>query len=302
MELSLFSVSYAGLWGQHRLELPEFIAKAAALGYPSVMLMGKRPHLSPLDTTDVDLENIRDCLAQHRVICGAVAGYTDFSPQRAAEVPFVEMQYDYVRTLCRFASALDAKIVRIFTAYEHPPAAPAAAWNLVVASLRECADRAIDYGVTLAVQNHHDVALHTDALLELLTDVDRPNLKIAFDAWSPALRGEDVYEAAKRMAPFTAITTNADYIRLPRYHYRSELANYERLLPDWVRAVPFGDGFIDYPAFFAGLVEGGFDGLANYEICSPIRGGGSLENLDECSITYLRWMREHVLATQRREA
>jgi sugar phosphate isomerase/epimerase len=78
--------------------------------------------------------------------------------------------------------------------------------------------------------------------------------------------------------------------------------NYERLLPDWVRAVPFGDGFIDYPAFFAGLVEGGFEGLANYEICSPIRGGGSLENLDECSRTYLQWMREHVLASQQRGA
>ena len=47
-----------------------------------------------------------------------------------------------------------------------------------------------------------------------------------------------------------------------------------------VRAVPFGEGFIDYEAFFAGLAEGGFDGLANYEMCSPVRGGGSLENLD----------------------
>ena len=76
------------------------------------------------------------------------------------------------------------------------------------------------------------------------------------------------------MAPHTAITTNADYMRLPRYRYVSELVNYERVLPDMVRAVPFGDGFIDYAAFFAGLVEGGFDGLANYEMCSPIRGGG----------------------------
>ena len=28
MKLSLFSVSYAGLWGQAELDLPEFIAKA----------------------------------------------------------------------------------------------------------------------------------------------------------------------------------------------------------------------------------------------------------------------------------
>ena len=182
----------------------------------------------------------------------------------------------------------------MFTGYDRPQTAPMAAWNAVVASLRECALRAADYGVTLAVQNHHDVAVDTDALLELLSDVDRPNVKLGFDAWSPALRGENVYEAAKRAAPYTVITTNADYLRLPRYSYRAELVNYERVQPDLVRAVPFGDGFIDYESFFAGLVDGGFNGVASYEICSPVRGGGSVENLDACARTYLEWMREHV--------
>ncbi len=296
MELSLFSVSYAGLWGQQRLDLPAFIARAAELGYRSVMLMGKRPHLSPLDADERMLQTVRECLAQHGVACRAIAGYTDFAPQSAAEVPFAEMQCSYVTDLARIASALDAAIVRIFTGYEHPPTTGAAAWNHVVASLRECADRASDYGITLAVQNHHDVALHTDALLELLADVDRPNVKLGFDAWSPALRGEDVYEAARQAAPHTVITTNADYIRVPRYRYRSELVNYERLQPDTVRAVPFGDGFIDYEAFFAGLVEGGFDGLANYEMYSPVRGGGSSENLDSYARGYLEWMRQKVLS------
>ena len=32
----LFSVSYAGFWGQHRLDLPAFFRKAARLGYPAV--------------------------------------------------------------------------------------------------------------------------------------------------------------------------------------------------------------------------------------------------------------------------
>ena len=59
MKLSLFSVSYAGLWGQHRLDLPAFIAKAAQLGYDAVMLMGKRPHLSPLDVTDEQLAAVK---------------------------------------------------------------------------------------------------------------------------------------------------------------------------------------------------------------------------------------------------
>jgi sugar phosphate isomerase/epimerase len=130
--------------------------------------------------------------------------------------------------------------------------------------------------------------------LELLTDIDRPNVKLGFDAWSPALRGEDLYDAARRAAAYTVITTNADYIRLPRFRYKSELTNYERVLPDMARAVPFGDGFIDFQAFFAGLADGGFDGLANYEMCSPLRGGGQATNLDGCARGYLEWMRQNV--------
>ena len=107
-------------------------------------------------------------------------------------------------------------------------------------------DRAAAHGVTIAIQNHHDLALHTAASLELLADIDRPNCKLGFDAWSPALRGESLYEAAKLAAPHTIITTNADYIRVPRHRYRPELVNYERQPVDWVRAVPFGTGFIDY--------------------------------------------------------
>jgi hypothetical protein len=46
----LHSVSYAGVWpGQASLTLPQFLDKAVELGFPAVMLMAKRPHLSPLD-------------------------------------------------------------------------------------------------------------------------------------------------------------------------------------------------------------------------------------------------------------
>ncbi len=172
---------------------------------------------------------------------------------------------------------------------------PQGPWRRVVSAVQEMCDRAAPHGVTIAIQNHHDLALHTDSLLELLSDVGRANCKLGFDAWSPALRGEDVYEAAKKAAPHTILTTNADYIRAPRHRYRPELVNYERLPVDWVRAVPFGTGFIDYAGFFHGLRDGGFDGIATFEMCSPPRGGGALENLDSCATAYLDWMKSHEL-------
>jgi sugar phosphate isomerase/epimerase len=293
MQLGLFSISYGGLWGQATLELPAFVRRAAGLGFDAVMLAGKRPHLSPLDITPDSAGALRDELRAARVQCAVVAAYTDLTPAPAAEVPFLEMQISYVESLCRLAAELGATVVRVFTAYSSQAQSPHTAWQRVVTVLREMCDRAAPLGITIAVQNHHDLAVHTLAILELLAEVDRPNCKLGFDAWSPALRGEDVYEAARRAAPHVAITTNADYVRLPQFRYRPDLVNYEPAGPDLVRAVPFGTGFIDYSAFFAGLRAGGFDGLATYEMCSPIRGGGSIQNLDEYASEYVRWMTEH---------
>ncbi len=294
MKLSLFSVSYAGFWGQHELGLPAFIAKASQLGYDSVMLAGKRPHLSPLDASDATIDSVKTALQKNSIACDVIGGYTDLSPGTAAEVPYLEMQIAYVESLARIASQLDASVVRIFTAYETAGHGPHAIWMNVVNTVQEMCDRAAEYGVTIALQNHHDIGVHSDWLLEILGDIDRPNCKVGFDAWSPALRGENLYEAAKKMAPYTAITTNADYIRLPRYAYQPALVNYKKLEPDLVRAVKFGEGFIEYEGFFRGLIEGGFNGIASYEMCSPVRGGGNVENLDAYASHYVKWMRNKV--------
>jgi len=57
----LFSISYAGFWGQHTLPLEDFIGHAGDLGYPSVMIAGKRPHLSPLDASEEKIATYEMC-------------------------------------------------------------------------------------------------------------------------------------------------------------------------------------------------------------------------------------------------
>lgn len=293
MQLSLFSISYAGLWGQSSLDLKAFFPHAKRLGFDSVMLAGKRPHLSPLDAEEDRLAEMRQELSEAGLRCSVIAAYTDLGATGTAEVPFLEMQIAYVESLCRVGAQLGAKYVRVFTGYESPSISPQALWQRCGTAIREMCDRAGALNMTIAIQNHHDLAVHTAALLELLADIDRPNCKLGYDAWSPALRGEDLFEAAKSAAAHCVMTTNADYVRLPRYRYRNDVVNYEALQPDLVRAVPFGAGCVDYPAFFAGLREGGFDGIATYEMCSPLRGGGSLENLDRYARAYVKWMHAH---------
>lgn len=290
----LFSVSYAGGWGQHRLSVIEFLEKAAELGYPAVELGGKRPHLSPLDyPDDKSLEPVHQAAERLGLEIATIAGYTDFTSGRSSpEVPFVEMQVRYVADLSRIARALGARIVRVFSGYFTADANDQADWLRCVDALRECAAVAESYGVILGLQNHHDVGLTPEALPELLWDVGHPNLRLMFDPWSVALTGGDLYESALRLAPSMVQTTLADYVRLPRFHYRPELVNYESREPSAVRAVPLGDGFIDLASFFRGLKDGGFDGYVAYEMCSPLRGGGSEANLDDAARRSLARIRE----------
>lgn len=292
MKTALHTVSYAGVWpGQVGLPLERVIEKAAAFGYHSVMIMGKRPHASVLDMTAEARSRLRNVMAQHGITLACIAGYTNFTGGcDRPDIPLREMQIQHVTELARLAHDLGGNLVRIFTGYQYEGISYDQQWTWCVQAIKECARRAADFGVTIGVQNHHDIAGHYESLLDFLADVDEPNCKAMFDAWSPALQGTDLVAAAKRLAPFVVQTTVADYVRRPRFRYVPGLVNYERET-DVVRAVPMGEGFIDYEGFLSALREGGFDGTVAYEMCSPMRGGGSEENLDRCAKRFIEWMK-----------
>lgn len=293
MKTALHSVSYAGVWpGQTRLGLDDFLVRARTLGFDAVMLMAKRPHLSLLDHDADARRRLRHRLAGLNLRVACLAGYTDFCMGAdRPDIPSREMQILYVRELCRLAHDLECGLVRIFTGFDHPAASHDQQWNWCVAALQECARHAAPLGVTIGVQNHHDLAGHWQSFLDLLADVNEPNCKACFDAWAPALHGDDLAEAARRLAPHMVHTTVADYVRRPRYRYQPPLVNYAREA-DAVRAVPMGEGFIDYRTFFRVLRECGYQGYVAYEMCSPLRGGGSEENLDRCARRFLEYMAE----------
>lgn len=294
----LHSVSYAGVWrGQVRLDVDAFLVKAKELGFTQVELMAKRPHLSPLDYDEEARARLRARLDELGLTVACLAGYPDFTAgAEKPGIPAAEIGAIYVAELARLARDLGCPRVRVFTGYERPGVPFDRQWGLVVEGLKRASRAAARYDVTLVVQNHHDIAVHPDALLWLLEEVDEPNCRAAFDAWSPALggvNGEDLAEAARKLAPHMAWTTVADYVKQPRYSYEATIVNYLRQ-DDVVRAVPFGEGFIDYAAFFRGLREGGYRGPVAYEMCEVLEGGGRLENLDRTARRFLATFREMV--------
>jgi sugar phosphate isomerase/epimerase len=282
MKPILHSVSYAGLWGQARLTLEEFIPRAAKLGYSGVMLMTKRPHLSALDYDRKRIEGLSELLARHKLDVPCLAGYNDPGAGSGASfAPLGEMQLIVIRQWIEMAGQLRAPVLRLFTGPANEQETYTSQWRRSVDFLRQACDLAGEHGVTIGVQNHDDIAAHYLSLADLIDEVDRPNCKACFDAWAVALHGDDLSAAARYMGPRIAHTTVADYVKRPRfkYHHPGLGNNYEPTL-DEVRAVPPGEGFIDYSAFFKTLRDIGYNGAVAFEMCSPLRGGGEIENLD----------------------
>ena len=283
----LHSVSYMGIWrGQATLTVDQFLVKAKELGYDGVMLAAKRPHVSLLDYDESAREKLRARISELGLELVCLAGYCDFTAGvDKAGIPNVEIQATYIGELARMARDLGTNMVRIYTGYERPDVPYDKQYALVVDGLQIAGKLAAKYGVTLAVQNHHDIALHHDAMKWLLDEVNLPNVKAAFDCWSPTLEGlspEEIKKAIYTMKPYIVHTTTADYKELPRYTYELNHTNYVRQ-ESQMRAVPIGEGFLDYKTFINTLKEIGYQGYITYEMCEVLDGGGSVENLDKAA-------------------
>jgi len=292
----LHSVSYMGAWrGQALLTVDEFLVKAKELGFDGVELAAKRPHVSLLDYDDAARKKLRDRIKELGLDLVCLAGYNDFSSGvDKAGIPNVEIQAIYIGELARLAHDLGTSMVRIFTSYERPDLSYDKQYAMLVEGLQMAGKIAARYGVTLIIQNHHDMAVHPDVMKWLLDEVNLPNVKAAFDCWSPTVEGlstAEIKKAVYTMKPYFVHTTTADYEKLPRFKYESSQVNYLPMLAQ-NKIVPMGEGFIDYKTFINTLKEIGYQGYIAYEMCAEMRGGGSIENLDKSAKAFLEYVKQ----------
>jgi sugar phosphate isomerase/epimerase len=294
LKTCLHSVSYAGFWrSQAYLSVDDFLLKARELGFDGIMLVAKRPHVSVLDYDAAAREKLRCRIEELGLDLVALAGYTDFTAGvDKPGIPNVEIQATYVGEVAKLARDLGTDMVRIFTGYEREGVPYDKQYGLVVEGLKLAGIEAAKYGVTLAVQNHHDIALQHDSMCWLLREVNMPNVMAGWDAWSPTLqglKGEEIRQSILTMKPFIVNTIAADYVVHPRFQYEHELTNYIAQKPV-MRAVPMGEGIIDYEMFIGTLKEIGYQGYIVYEMCEVLEGGGSIENLDRTAKKFLDYV------------
>jgi sugar phosphate isomerase/epimerase len=293
----LHSIGYSGLWrGQSFLTVDQFLVKAKELGYDGVMIMAKRPHLSPLDYDQEARARLKKRIQDLGLTLVGLAGYSDFTAGLdKSGIPHTEIQAAYIGEVAKLAADLGTNMVRIFTGYERPGVLYDKQYATVVEGITLAAKEAAKYGVTLVVQNHHDIALHHDQMYWMLKEINMPNVMAGWDAWSPNLEKQSKQEiraGVLKMKPFIVNTIAADYVELPRFHYDNTLTNYAADKPV-MRATQMGNGMIDYKTFFDALREIGYQGWIVYEMCEVLEGGGSMENLDYTAKKFLEYMKNY---------
>ena len=291
----LHSIGYSGLWrGQALLSVDQFLEKAKELGYDGVILMAKRPHLSLVDYDKDARVKLRKKIEDLGLTLVGLAGYSDFTAGiDKPGIPHTEIQAAYIGQLAELASDLGTDMIRIFTGYERPGIPYDRQYAMVVEGITLAAREAAKYGVTLVVQNHHDIALHHDAMRWMLDEINQPNVKAGWDAWSPTLEGlskEEIRQSVYTMQPYIVMTIAADYVTMPRYTYDAQLTNYIAQKPV-MRATGMGEGIVDYDNFFGALKEVGYQGYLVYEMCEVLEGGGSIENLDATARKFLEYVK-----------
>ena len=240
-----------------------FLSKAAALGYRAVEIGGKRPHLSPLDYRErAKLDAIRTEAERLKLEIATIAGYTDFTAGRTFPTfHFWKCNWPTSASCHASPRALGAKFVRVFSGYSPATESFQSDWRKCVRRLA-CGRRSCRGTRRHARPAESSRRGDRGRSIRRAARRDRPSVfESDFDPWSVALTGGDLRKSAERLAPRMVQTTLADYVRLERFAYDPAIINYHRLEPPALRAVPLGEGFLDLPAFFAGLRTGEVHGL-----------------------------------------
>ncbi len=291
MKLALHSVSYAGSWpGQIVLPMEKVIDKAAEFGYDGVELVAKRPHASPLDMTPDDRRRLRDYVASRGLDLCCLAGYFDFSNDNGhPDMPRLQKELLWMRETLRLAADLGAPIVRTYSGFLYPTASFKQQWDWCLQGLKESAQMAEDFGVTLALQNHSEVTQHYRDVLQMVRDVGSPRLKVSLDCGYVQMNSTPIEEAVREARDLIVHSHTADHGQRQLVQWAPANAGYYNVTRWW--GAYLGEGDTDYRTFVKALAAVGYRGYLSYEICGPIPGGGGEENLDYAAKRALAYMR-----------
>ena len=301
MKAALYTVTYSGVFyeGPH-LELKDIFPRVADLGYDGIEIGAKRPIASPIDLNTAARNEIKALGPRYGLEIPCVAGYTDFT----SGVPeHREMQLLMLRETIRLAHDLEAPFVRIFAAwsgitmreghgvyeisrssYNQPDVTHLEKWHWARECIEEASRWAEKYGVVLALQNHSPVTSTLYHTLEMIEEVNSPWVKACIDA--PLITDQSdeyIYAGLIRTGDLQVWSHFGGYLETPDGKISEEMDK--------------GTIIVNYPAFFRGLRDIGYQGYIAYEGCGPVlvnHNWGGLDEVDRRAKLALEYIRRQI--------
>lgn len=139
-----------------------------------------------------------------------------------------EKQIAHVKRWIKYAAALDAPVIRIFSGSTPAGHTEAEARRWAVEGIEECCDYAGQHGVFLALENHGGLTAQVEGFLQLVEAVRSPWFGVNLDTGN-FRNTSDPYADLERCAPY-AITVQVKTEMKPRGSASTEEADLARIV------------------------------------------------------------------------
>lgn len=261
--------------------LDETIKRIAAIGYDGIEIGAAAPHAYPPHLGAERRMEVRELLDEHGIALSSMLPAPSGGPGNNPASPYVEERratVDHYKELAELTAEWGGDTLIYLPGWTIYGTRRRQAWAWSREVLTEAAEGAAEHGVTLVIEpTSHDTNLCESAedAIELMEDVDHPNVKLMFDTFHVLYRREVISDYVHMMGENLKHMHIADTDRLPPGH---------------------GEG--DFEGMVDALIKTGFDGYLTMETGFHRRGIEPDQDA-RVSLEYLRPLVERKLEAAR---
>lgn len=202
MRVSVTIYSLNQYFQQGKMDVKSFVEYSGSLGFDAVDLGYY------WKDEEKEIKLVPDWLRENNLTLAAYIVGNDFAQEKEKR----KEQISLVKQGIERASQLKTKIVRVFVG-DLKPGFPdyQATKDVLISSFKEVSSFARDKGITLALENHGKLCAKPEQILDLLGEVNSPNLKLNLDIGNFLRANEDPVSSVKKLVHLAVHTHIKDF-------------------------------------------------------------------------------------------